>query len=127
MGDFAFAIPFGALYSTNITPDPETGICAWSEAAFRRAMHEGVARDGSHLFPLFTYDHFTSRRRRAGALRILHDPAPALAPALSSGMSCPFNIRFVFRGISQTAGGGILAATPTLPLLERNTSDPLHI
>src|SRR5262249_24239940 len=58
-GGFAFATPFGTLYSTNITPDPETGIGTWSEAAFRRAMHEGVSRDGSHLFPVFTYDHFT--------------------------------------------------------------------
>ena len=45
--------PFGVIYSTNITPDPETGIGTWSEEAFARAMHEGVARDGSHLFPAF--------------------------------------------------------------------------
>ena len=59
VGGYAFATPLGVLYSTNITPDPETGIGTWSEAAFRRAMHEGVSRDGSHLFPVFTYDHFT--------------------------------------------------------------------
>src|SRR5262245_62787247 len=35
-GGFAFATPFGVLYSTNITPDRETGIGSWSEAAFRR-------------------------------------------------------------------------------------------
>src|SRR5262249_33727976 len=58
-GGYAFATPFGVMYSTNITPDPETGIGTWSEAAFRRAMHEGVSRDGSHLFPVFSYDHFT--------------------------------------------------------------------
>jgi mono/diheme cytochrome c family protein len=58
-GGYAMATPFGVLYSTNITPDPETGIGTWSEAAFTRAMHEGVARDGSHLFPAFPYDHFT--------------------------------------------------------------------
>ena len=58
-GGYAMATPFGVIYSTNITPDRETGIGAWSEAAFARAMHEGVARDGSHLFPAFPYDHFT--------------------------------------------------------------------
>jgi mono/diheme cytochrome c family protein len=58
-GGYAMRTGFGTLYSTNITPDPETGIGAWSEEAFRRAMHEGVARDGSHLFPAFPYDHFT--------------------------------------------------------------------
>src|ERR1700726_714268 len=58
-GGYGMGTPFGVLYSTNITPDPETGIGRWSEAAFARAMHEGVARDGSHLFPGFPFDHFT--------------------------------------------------------------------
>ncbi|CAN5401694.1 cytochrome c [soil metagenome] len=58
-GGYAMATQFGTIYSTNITPDPETGIGKWSEAAFARAMHEGVRRDGAHLFPAFPYDHFT--------------------------------------------------------------------
>ena len=58
-GGYAMQTGFGTLYSTNITPDLETGIGAWSEEAFRRAMHEGVARDGSQLFPAFPFDHFT--------------------------------------------------------------------
>jgi mono/diheme cytochrome c family protein len=51
--------PFGTLYSTNITPDPDTGIGTWSLAAFTRAMREGVARDGHLLYPAFPYPHFT--------------------------------------------------------------------
>lgn len=58
-GGFAVETPFGTLYASNITPDRDTGIGAWSEAAFRRAMREGVARDGTHLYPAFPYDHFT--------------------------------------------------------------------
>src|ERR1700720_1348989 len=58
-GGRALPTPFGTIYSTNLTPDPETGIGRWSLEAFTRAMHEGVARDGSHLFPAFPYDHFT--------------------------------------------------------------------
>ena len=58
-GGYPMATPFGVIYSTNITPDPDTGIGTWSEAAFARAMHDGVARDGSLLFPAFPYDHFT--------------------------------------------------------------------
>lgn len=61
---FAGGVPiktqFGTLHGTNITPDPVTGIGRWSEAAFARAMREGVARDGSHLYPAFPYDHFSS-------------------------------------------------------------------
>ncbi|HMA09136.1 MAG TPA: cytochrome c, partial [Ramlibacter sp.] len=50
---------FGTIHGTNITPDPETGIGTWSEAAFRRALREGVSRDGHLLYPAFPYDHFT--------------------------------------------------------------------
>lgn len=58
-GGYAMKTGFGTIYSTNISPDRETGIGSWSEEAFLRAMREGVARDGSHLFPAFPYDHFT--------------------------------------------------------------------
>ena len=50
--------PFGMIYSTNITPDVETGIGAWSYPAFERAMREGIHRDGRHLYPAFPYTHF---------------------------------------------------------------------
>jgi mono/diheme cytochrome c family protein len=58
-GGRPLATPFGTIYSTNITPDPGTGIGDYTEADFRRAMHEGVARDGRQLYPAFPYDHFT--------------------------------------------------------------------
>ena len=58
-GGLELQTPFGIVYSPNITPDPETGIGRWSLEAFTRAMHEGISRDGSHLFPAFPYDHFT--------------------------------------------------------------------
>ena len=45
--------PYGTIYSSNITPDPETGIGKWSEEAFRRAMHEGVDREGRPLLSGF--------------------------------------------------------------------------
>ncbi len=51
---------FGTIVSSNITPDPETGIGRWSLAAFARALREGVARDGEHLFvAAFPFDHFS--------------------------------------------------------------------
>ena len=51
--------PFGTIHSTNITPDPDTGIGQWTEADFARALHEGVGRGGRELYPAFPYDHFT--------------------------------------------------------------------
>lgn len=58
-GGMPIKTQFGTLHGTNITPDPATGIGRWSEAAFARAMRDGVARDGSHLYPAFPYDHFS--------------------------------------------------------------------
>jgi len=58
-GGRKLATPFGAIYSSNITPDPETGIGGWSLAAFTRAMRQGVDRAGHNLYPALPYDHFT--------------------------------------------------------------------
>ncbi|MBO1327292.1 cytochrome c [Acetobacter suratthaniensis] len=58
-GDYRMETPFGAIHSSNITPDVATGIGSWSEAAFKRAMRLGVSREGEHLIPAFPYDHFT--------------------------------------------------------------------
>ncbi|MBV8138969.1 MAG: cytochrome c [Deltaproteobacteria bacterium] len=58
-GGYGVNTPFGIIYGTNITADPETGIGRWSLEAFDRAMREGVSRDGSHLFAAFPYNAFT--------------------------------------------------------------------
>jgi mono/diheme cytochrome c family protein len=58
-GGRALPTPFGTIYATNITPDAPTGIGGWSEAAFVRAMRDGIDRAGDHLYPAFPYDHFT--------------------------------------------------------------------
>ncbi len=58
-GGVAFTTPFGTVYSTNITQDRESGIGQWTLGDFRRALHEGVARDGSSLIPAFPYTSFT--------------------------------------------------------------------
>ncbi len=58
-GGRAFKTAFGTIHSTNITPEPETGVGKWSLQAFSRAMRRGVDRSGQHLYPAFPYDHFT--------------------------------------------------------------------
>jgi alcohol dehydrogenase (quinone), cytochrome c subunit len=58
-GGVPFPTPLGTIYSTNITPDPETGIGKWSETDLIRAMHEGIAADGRRLYPAFPYPSFT--------------------------------------------------------------------
>lgn len=61
-GGLPLTTPFGTIYSTNITPDLDTGIGRWTETDFLRAMREGVDRAGQHLYPAFPYDHFTRVR-----------------------------------------------------------------
>lgn len=58
-GGRPFVLPFGTLYTPNITPDPETGIGKWSEADFLKAVHQGIAPDGTRLYPAFPYASYT--------------------------------------------------------------------
>jgi len=55
--------PFGAIYAPNLTPDRETGIGAWTDADFSRALRYGVAPDGSRYYPAFPYPYFTKFTR----------------------------------------------------------------
>lgn len=57
-GGRAMETPFGTIYTTNLTPDAETGLGRWSFSAFQRAMREGISRDGHHLYPAFPYTSF---------------------------------------------------------------------
>ncbi len=58
-GGRAIATPFGNVYSTNLTPDPKTGLGAWTPDDFWQAMHEGKSKDGRLLYPAFPYTSFT--------------------------------------------------------------------
>ena len=58
-GGRAMETPFGVFYSTNITPDLETGIGRWSTADFVRAMREGLSPEGEHYYPTFPYPSFS--------------------------------------------------------------------
>jgi mono/diheme cytochrome c family protein len=99
-GGFPVQTPFGVVYGTNITPDRETGIGAWSEEAFRRAMREGVARDGTHLYPAFPYDHFT--RLTDGDISALYAFLMTREPAAQANrqpqLDFPLNFRIFAAG-----------------------------
>jgi mono/diheme cytochrome c family protein len=84
-GGRPLSTPFGTIYATNITPDPETGIGRWSPSDFLRAMHQGVDRDGRDLYPAFPYDHYTHVAdddvNAIYAFLMTRDPVRALTPA----------------------------------------------
>jgi alcohol dehydrogenase (quinone), cytochrome c subunit len=57
-GGVKMGTPLGAIYSTNITPDPETGIGRYTLADFDLAVRHGIARDGHHLYPAMPYPSY---------------------------------------------------------------------
>jgi mono/diheme cytochrome c family protein len=99
-GGLGLATPFGTIYSSNITPDPETGIGRWSEAAFRRALRQGIDREGRYLYPAFPYDHFTlvSDADDAALYAYLMTRQPVRARPPANHLPFPINIRLVLAG-----------------------------
>ncbi|KQP13067.1 cytochrome c [Pseudorhodoferax sp. Leaf267] len=77
-GGAAIPTPFGLLYGSNLTPDREHGIGAWSPTEFWRALHHGRSRDGRLLYPAFPYTSFTQvTREDADALFAYLQSLPA--------------------------------------------------
>ncbi|MBP2234417.1 nicotinate dehydrogenase subunit B [Sinorhizobium kostiense] len=99
-GGRAIPTPFGTIYATNITPDPETGIGTWSREAFRRSMYEGLDREGEHLYPAFPYHHFTKVLPEdidaLYAYLMTREPVRNEAPA--NELRFPFNLRPLLAG-----------------------------
>jgi nicotinate dehydrogenase subunit B len=92
--------PFGTIYATNITPDVETGIGAWSYPAFERAMREGIHRDGRQLYPAFPYPHFakaTDADMQALYAYLMAQP-PVRATTPQNALVFPFNLRPLMAG-----------------------------
>lgn len=58
-GGLKMDTPIGAIYSTNITPDAQTGIGHYSYQDFARALREGKARNGHYLYPAMPYTAFS--------------------------------------------------------------------
>jgi len=94
-GGRAFVLPFGTMYSTNITPDAETGIGAYTDADFLNAVHKGVGRGGVKLYPAMPDASYTYMSD-ADALAIkayLFSLKPLHAPAPQNTLAFPFNQR----------------------------------
>jgi mono/diheme cytochrome c family protein len=95
-GGFAFVLPFGTLYSTNITPDKATGIGNYTDAQFLAAVHRGVRADGANLYPAMPYTSYTYMTDD-DALAIkayLFSLAPVDSPNRRNALAFPFNQRW---------------------------------
>ena len=94
-GGRAFVLPFGTLYSTNITPDVPTGIGSYTDADFLNAVHKGIGRNDTRLYPAMPYASYTYMAD-ADALAIkayLFSLNPIHAPAPVNNLAFPFNQR----------------------------------
>jgi mono/diheme cytochrome c family protein len=95
-GGLGIRLPFGTLYSTNITPDKDTGIGNYSDQDFLNALHRGVRRDGARLYPAMPYTSYTYITD-ADALAIkayLFSLPPVHAAAPANTLMFPFNQRW---------------------------------
>jgi mono/diheme cytochrome c family protein len=96
-GGLAFPTPFGALYSTNITPDKETGIGNYTDQDFLNAVQRGVRPDGAHLYPAMpvtSYTYMTNNDALAIKAYLFSLP-PVHAATVENTLGFPFNQRWL--------------------------------
>lgn len=101
--------PFGDVFTSNLTPDPETGIGEWSSADFWRAMHYGKSRDGRRLYPAFPYPSYTrvTREDSDAIFAYLGALPPVASPRPAHEVRFPYNTalaQIVWRALYFTPG-----------------------
>lgn len=95
-GGRALPSPFGTFFSPNITPDPTYGIGTWSDAAFDKALRQGVAPNGAHIYPALPYTSYTKMSDQdVRDLKAYVFSLPAVAqPNKPHELRFPYNLRF---------------------------------
>lgn len=94
-GGLALHARFGTVYSSNITPDPTTGIGRWTTDQFYRALHRGIGADGRYLYPAFPYPYFAtiSRQDSDALFSYLKTLKPIRYASPANQLVFPTNIR----------------------------------
>ncbi|MGV8984661.1 MAG: cytochrome c [Cypionkella sp.] len=100
--------PVGTIYSSNITPDPKTGIGSYTLDDFRAALYDGMRPDGSHLYPAMPYENY--RKLTEQDVRALysyfHDQVqPVSAQKHANDLAFPFNLSWGLRAWKWVALG----------------------
>jgi mono/diheme cytochrome c family protein len=96
-GGLALPLPFGTLYSTNITPDKDTGIGDYTDQDFLNAVQRGIRRDGARLYPAMPFPSYTLMSDAdVLAIKAYLFSVPAVhAENLPNTLSFPFNQRWL--------------------------------
>lgn len=114
-GGLAVASPMGTIWSTNITPDPETGIGDYTLDQFRAALYDGIAADGRHLYPAMPYENYrklTEEDVRALYDYFMNDVEPVENEVTETALRFPFNQRWGIRVWNWIALRGDAGFTP---------------
>lgn len=98
-GGLGLNTPFGTIYSSNITSDPQTGIGSWTSEQFYHAMHDGIGSHGEHLYPAFPYPWFrrASREDDDAILAYLKTSQPVRYVPPQTKLHFPFSIRALIK------------------------------
>lgn len=99
-GGRPIASPFGTIWSSNITPDPETGIGNYTLDDFRAALYDGIRKDGAHLYPAMPYDNFRKMSEedvRALYSYFMKEVEPVSGHAPKTRLAFPFDQRWGIR------------------------------
>lgn len=89
--------PLGAIYSTNITPDKETGIGNYDYDDFAKALRQGIAKDGHHLYPAMPYTAYAKINdtdMHALYSYMMDQVKPVNQPNRKSDIPWPLNMRW---------------------------------
>ena len=98
-GGFAVETPFGTLYSSNITPDKETGIGNWTEQQFADAVMNGKGPNGP-LYPAMPYTSYVKMTDQDihDLWNYLQTVTPVKNKVVENQLAFPFNIRYLMLG-----------------------------
>ncbi len=119
-GGRAFNLPFGVLYAPNITSDKTTGIGAWSEQDLLRAMHNGISRDGSKLYPAFPYASYALIADED--VRLIRRYLATIAPVHQENRPNTFSFPYNQRWLMGFWSAFFVPQQPFRPLIERSAA-----
>ena len=129
-GGRAFPIPFGTVYSTNITQDKETGLGAWTDQQIIDAIVKGIRRDGSRSLPVMPYEKYSGMAQEdlKALVAYLRTLKPVKKPTPELKTKLPF-VRSLGTGMYLKVFGRFSAAPAQAPKggIERGRSLVDHV
>ncbi|MDR3529218.1 MAG: cytochrome c [Rhodopila sp.] len=120
-GGLPMETPIGTIYSTNITPDPKTGIGGWSYDDFARLMRTGVTKDNGTVYPAMPYPSYARMNdadMKALYAYFMHGVQPVEAENRASDIPWPLSMRWPLTFWRWTFAPNVAAAQRATPAVE---------